>query len=146
MVFIKKNYFLGLVPLLAIILCSCQEKVFTADVNCDECYTDKPDSVDLVIDLTFNEQNPEVEVFFYKGNIDNGTFLGSAYFDKEHPGYFWVKSDEYYSAKAIYLSSDAKDTIIAVDGTKQKIKKVTGQCDADCWVIEGEKLNLKLAF
>jgi hypothetical protein len=146
MVSIKQNCFCGLILFTSIMLYSCQEKVFTADVNCDECYTDKPDSVDLVIDLTFNEQNPEVEVFFYKGNIDKGTFLDSAFFDKEHPGYFWVKSNEYYSAKAIYLSSNEKDTIIVVDGTKQKIKKVTGQCDNDCWVIEGEKLNLKLAF
>lgn len=110
-------------------------------MDCNECYQNKPDSVDLVLSLTLNDQFDTIPVALYQGKIDNGTFLDTFYCFA-NPATIFVKANEEYSAKAFYRTSEK--TIIAVDGTKQKLKHVTGACDKDCWVIEGVKLNLKL--
>ena len=55
-----------------LILCgSCDEKIFTGNVNCDECYSEKPDEADLVIDLTINYKYPVVLITIYYGDIES---------------------------------------------------------------------------
>jgi hypothetical protein len=135
---------------IVIILClfSCKEKIFTGDVNCDECYDPKPDSVDLKIYTTLNDQFEEVPFLLYKGNIDNGTLIDTFYNYVDSLGIehnqVYVKADAEYSAKAIYKTNER--TVFVVDGTKQQLKKVTSTCDNTCWVIEGNQLYLELAY
>ncbi|MGD2035497.1 MAG: hypothetical protein PVF73_10605 [Bacteroidales bacterium] len=129
--------------LTALLFVVCEEKVFTLDVDCNECYTEKPDSVDLIFHWTKNEDYPEIPVVLYKGTVENGEFIDT-FFCFEDPAYVWVKSNEEYSAKAIYESSER--TVIVVDGTKQKLKHVSDACDDPCWIITNEELRLQLHF
>ena len=121
----------------------CEEKVFTGDVDCNECYTEKPDSLDLTIHWTKNEDYPEIPVILFKGKADQGELIDT-FFCFEDPAYIWVKSEEEYAAKAIYKSEER--TVIVVDGTVQKLKTVSSECDVPCYVITNEELQLKLKF
>ena len=128
--------------LVALFVIACQEKIFTDSVDCKDCFAQKPDSVDLILNITLNKEFDTIPVVLYQGNIDNGHLIDT--FDCfGNPAYIWVKANEEYSAKAIYATPEK--TIIAVDGTKQKLKHVTSACDNNpCWVIEGVKLSLEL--
>ncbi len=121
----------------------CEEKVFTWDVDCDECYTIKPDSVDLIINWTKNADYQEIPLLLYKGKAEEGEFIDTFYCF-EDPAYIWVKADEEYSAKVIYESEDR--TVMVVDGTRQKLKHVSDICDEPCWVSTEADLYLELKF
>ena len=127
--------------LVLLLFFACREKIFTDNVDCDYCYTNKPDSVELELSLTINDEFDTIPVVLYQGKIDEGTFIDTFYCFA-NPAYIFVKANQNYSAKAIY--STGEKTIIAVDGTKQKLKHVSGVCDDDCWVITGETLSLEL--
>jgi hypothetical protein len=122
---------------------ACSEKWLTFDVNCEECYTEKPDSVDIIIYWTKNDEFQEIPALLYKGTIGDGEFIDTFYLFG-NPAYIWVKAEEEYSIKAIYENNDR--TVMAVDGTKQKIKRVSGYCEYDCWVIEDEKFQVELRY
>jgi hypothetical protein len=131
------------IVVMMLLTAACDQKVFTGNVNCNECYTTKPDSLDLTIDLTINAHYPEIPVLLYKGNIPGGELIDTFYFT-ETPGYIWVKAEETYSAKAIYKLDER--TVLVVDGVAQKLKSVTDACSEACWVEEGKELNLELAY
>jgi hypothetical protein len=128
-----------------IILCStgCQEKIFTGNVNCDECYTDKPDSAILFIDVTINDDYREVPLVLYreeyeKDQIDyRDTTAISDY-------WVWVAVDQEYSVKVEYAYDS--DTIYVVDATKIKAKRVSEECDEVCWVVVNDRIDARLKF
>jgi len=120
---------------------SCDEKIFTGDVNCDECYTDSPDSADLVINLTINNKFPRVPLVVYKGDVEDSQVVSIDTADYS-PFYVYVPVDKKYSVKAEYKKDDA--TLFAIDGTKLKVLVVTDACDEKCYVIEGESLDARI--
>lgn len=122
---------------------ACTDKVFTFDVDCNECYSEQPDSVDLIIHWTKNSNFQEIPILLYKGPIAQGEFIDT-FFLFGNPAYIWVKSDEEYSIKGIYETGER--TVMVVDGTRQKNKRVTDYCDYDCWVIIDEELDIELRY
>lgn len=134
---------LVIIIFLASILYACSEKIFTAGVNCEECYQEKPDSAYLVIELTINDNYEFIPLTVYKNEVENNEveWIDTAY---ETPFYLLVPVNKYFSVAAEYISNNGK--IIAIDGTKIKIKHVSGECDEDCWIIEGDDLNVKLKY
>ncbi len=131
------------VLLLVILMYSCNEKIFTTAVNCEECYQEKPDSADLVIELTFNDKYDAIPLTVYKDKVENDDieWIDTAY---GSPFYLLVPVDKYFSVAAEYNADSGK--IIAIDGTKIRIKHVSGECDEDCWIIEDDDLNVKLKY
>ena len=131
----------GLAGLLLLVLCSCGEKLFTADVNCSDCYAPKPDSASMEVNVTINDSFPEVPLVFYRGPAEDRDveYIDTAY---SSPYYLWVKVDRSYSVKAKYRKAHA--TLYAVDGTKIRLALVTDACDQECYVIENEKVDLTL--
>lgn len=123
-------------------LLSCNDKIFTFDVDCEECYTEKPDSVDLIIHWTQNNEFDEIPILLYKGTTE-GEFIDTFYLFG-NPAYIWVKAEQEYAIKAIYETNDR--TVFVVDGTKQELKRVTDYCDYDCWVVVNEELDIKLRY
>jgi len=146
MVYIIRN----LLMLISIYLCttSCKEKVFTGNVNCDECFIDKSDSVNLTFHVTLNDTYFEVPFCLYMGKIEDGEFIDTFYVfvDEENilHNQVYVKAGIEYSAKAIYKT--AERTVYVVDGTKQKYKRVSDNCEDVCWVSEDDDLFLELAY
>ncbi len=110
-------------------------------VNCSECYTVRPDSADLVIYLTINSDNPRVPLKFYRGNVEKNQvdWVDTSY-SKEFRLY--SKIDQFYSVEATYKDGTRK--IIAVDGDKLTLSLITDACDADCWIIKGGVMDVRL--
>jgi hypothetical protein len=142
---IRKSLFIAFI---IIGLLSCKEKIFTGDVNCDDCYIDKPDSVEITLNVTLNDKFEEVPVLIYKGNsIENGEFIDTFFCYLENGIRYdlaYVKADEIYSAKAVYI--DSERTVYVVDRIKNKFKLVTDKCEEECWVNENNELKLKLVY
>jgi len=122
---------------------ACSEKIFTAGVDCEECYQEKPDSAYLVIELTINDIYDSIPLTVYKNEVENNEieWIDTAY---ANPFYLLVPVNKEFSVAAEYIKSTEK--IIAIDGTKIRIKHVSGECDEDCWIIEGDDLNVKLKY
>jgi hypothetical protein len=145
MVSLKKYLAIGVFFSIVVFFLACDEKIFTSDVNCEECYSDKPDSIDLIIHITLNDQFSEIPVLLYQGDIDNGILIDT-FFCFADPATIIVEANNKYSARAIYQTDDR--TVMVVDGTKgdRQLRKVSSQCDVPCWIIEDDELKLKLAF
>ena len=120
---------------------SCGEKIFTADVDCDECYSDKPGEVDLIIEVTLSGAYPSVPIVVYRGEIEENQveYVDTVY---ENPYYLYVQAGRKYSVKAKYQKADR--TLYAVDATKPKVLLVTDACDAECYVIEDVDLDVRI--
>lgn len=128
---------------LLIFLVSCNEKIFTAGVDCTECYTTKDDSVDLIIDITINDKYTRVPWKLYREEFEKDLidWIDTAY---SSTATISVAVDQEYSVKVEYAYN--KDTIYVIDGTKVKLKRVTDECDDDCWVIEKNRIDARLKF
>ncbi len=134
-----KNLILGIFLILALL--SCDEKFFTGDVDCDECYADEPDKADLVIKLTLNYKYRTVPFTVYKGNMEDNEIVLQDTVDYS-PVYVYVPVDQKYSVKAEYEYEG--NVLYVVDGTNLKIKSVADACDEKCYVIENEDLDASI--
>lgn len=100
--------------------------------GCDEtavCYTERPDSLYIELQLSPSSPTDTLEVSFYVGNIDDGelylTFLTTN--EKE---YFHMPVGEKYAAKAKYNRDN--ESIIAVDGDRLSADSYTN-CEVKCY-------------
>ncbi len=114
-------------------------EVFSSQ-DCADCYYPEPDSADLILNLTINDDFKEVFLTIYKGNIDDEEIIFEDYVDEEK-FYFYVKTDELYSAKGKY--EKGKEIINAYDGSKL-MTIVGNECDEQCWFIRGGRLDLTI--
>lgn len=123
------------------LLASCGEKVFTGNVDCNDCDPERPASADLVIDFTVNNKYPAVPFTVYYGDFEDNKI---AYTDTAYatPYYVNVPVDRNYSVKAEYKSEET--IVYVIDGTKLKVLAVTEACELRCFVIENEKLDARL--
>ncbi len=128
---------------LVLILYSCHEKIFTSDVDCEYCYSIKPDSVDLVVSLTYNDTYDTIPLVVYKEVVgeNNIEYIDTAYGDTY---YLLVPVNAKYSIKVEYKKDSI--TTYAIDATKVKIKRVSDACDEVCWVIENEEMDCRLKY
>jgi len=120
---------------------SCEQDPFVTNVNCDECYYNEPDSANIIVYLTINEENPYVPLVIYKGEVeeDRVEWVDTAVGDEYR---LYSPVNEYYSIEAKYKSGNR--TIIAVDGDKMKTSLVADVCDYDCYIIKGGYLDVRL--
>ena len=110
-------------------------------MNCDECYYPEPDTADLILNFTINEENPFVPYVLYLGDIEENKidYVDTAYSEKE---YLASEIDVDYSIKAFYKKGS--QTIIVVDGDKLNASRTNDVCDYECWIIKGGILDLTL--
>jgi hypothetical protein len=128
--------------ILLLLLSACGEKLFTGDVNCSECYSPKPDSLDLIIDLSIDDEFKKVPLVIYRGDVEDNQieYIDTAY---ASPYRLYVAVGTKYSVKAKYRKADST-VLYAVDGTTIKILLVTATCDVDCYVIKNDRMNVKI--
>lgn len=129
-----------LVFVLIILAAACNEYMGLT-VDCDDCWGFKPDSADLLIYLTVNQDHPEVPIVIYRGNFEDGEvdFLDTA---RSSTYTLYSAIDQYYSVTAEY-KVDGK-TIIAVDGDVMKAKDASSSCEFECWIITDGEFSLEL--
>ena len=110
-------------------------------VDCDYCYQELPDSADLIIDLTINDENPLVQISVFSGEANNAPLVSQ--FDADTSTVFvYVPVGSYYSVEAIYQSEN--NTVRVIDGDMLEVKLVTELCNDDCWYIVGGEYDVKL--
>ena len=131
--------------LFCIIFClsGCQEKIFTGNVNCDECDPNKPDSAILYIDVTINDKYPVVPLILFREEFEKNL---TDYVDTTAIAdyWIWVAVDQEYSVKAEYAYDS--DTIYVIDATRLKAKRVTEECEDVCWVVVHDRIDARLKF
>ncbi len=139
----KYVLYIFLIGIFPVIIFSCIKDSFNFNIDCDECYYNRPDSSDLVVNLTINSENPSVPLVFYKGKVEDGII---EWVDTATTSTLYLLSpvNKFYSVKAVYKSGEKK--IIAIDGDKLKTRQVSGVCDRDCWVIYGGILDVRLKY
>lgn len=127
-----------------IFLLSCETKVFTGDVDCDLCYSQKPSEVNLIFHWSQENDNDTITVHINKGTIEDGEYVGS--WDLySNPATVRVKAGEKYSCEVMY-ERDGK-TYWVVDGTEPKVKQVVEYCpQGDCWLVENADLYVELKY
>lgn len=103
--------------------------------SCDEdevCYTEKPDSLYIELQLSKSPSDEEVQVNFYIGNSDDGK-LYYTFFTNNTTEYFLMPVNERYSAEAVYKYTDK--TTVAVDGDRLESDYFMN-CDEKCYKWE----------
>jgi hypothetical protein len=123
---------------------ACSEKVFTGDVDCSQCYVDIPKIETLYVYLTFNDSIDEIPLVLFRGKAEEGDtdYVDTARVEQGNPYWVTVDVDKFYSVKAEYKLTNR--TLYAIDGTQLVPKHVTSVCDADCYVVVNNELNLKI--
>lgn len=121
---------------------SCEEDIFAFNVDCSECYIEKPDSADIIVKISINAQNDSVPIKIYKNQVEDNEieYIDTATSEEY---YLYVPIDEFYSVTAEYNYNDSV-TLVVVDGDKLKVKLVTDVCTDDCWVIRGGILDVRI--
>ena len=136
-----KSHIKAIIILVLLTLAGSCNEYLGISVDCDDCWGFKPDSADLLIYLTIDQENPEVPLVIYRGNFEDGEvdFLDTA---RQSTYTLYSAIDQYYSVTAEY-KVDGK-TIIAVDGDVMKAKNATSSCEFECWIITDGEFSLEL--
>ena len=131
----------ALIVLVLLTLAGSCDEFLGLTVDCDDCWGFKPDSADLLIYLTIDQDHPEVPIVIYRGNFEDGEvdFVDTA---RTSTYTLYSAVDQYYSVTAEY-KVDGK-TIIAVDGDVMKAKDASSSCEFECWIITDGKFSLQL--
>lgn len=128
-------------------LLSCSDNFSLEDVNCDECYTDKPEVGPVTIYITPPHQGDKVPIKIFKGKYKESYRLDySSAFRvdtlTDEKTIYDLPVDEYYSVEAEYTVDGKK--ILVVDGAKLRIQKITDSCDETCWIFKGGNIHVSL--
>jgi hypothetical protein len=129
--------------LLVLMITSCEKDIYLSEVDCANCYTEKPTRADLDITLTINDENPHVPLVVYRKEFEERIIVWVDTVSETNYS-IEVPVNRYYSVTAEYSSGTR--TIFAVDGDMLETKKITGQCDETCWIIRGGIINVKLKY
>jgi hypothetical protein len=105
----------------------------------------KPDSAKLKIYVTVNSENPNVRLILYSGlySINPEPPIERIIITNKDT-IISLPVDRDYSVKARYKIGN--DSISVVNGSTFGAKEIKQTCDEICWVISGEKINVKLEF
>lgn len=129
--------------LLFFIFISCEryDPLNLGDVDCYDCYTEKPEWVRLNVKLTINSENQSVPLVIFVGNIEDAD---TNWIDISYTEDYWVdvKPNRYYSVTARY--KDGNKIIYAVDGDKIKLKHTDDSCDEPCYYSTGGYIDVQL--
>lgn len=119
----------------------CEQEDLDYVIDCDNCLEEKPDSADLIISVTINDENPYVPLTFYVGDYEDGVidFEDTTYTEER---YLYSKVGVEYSVKATYQVGG--ETVFAVDGDKLRIINGEGDCYPPCYFIRGGTLDVRL--
>lgn len=125
----KKFYLFILVLSSAIISFSSCSKT---DPDCqisDSCYTERADSGDVSIRISYSQGQPGVPVVLYKGYAeDNEVIWADTLYQDEIT--FYLPADTRYAAEATYTTTN--QTVVALDGKKLKQNKHK-ECGTTCY-------------
>lgn len=112
----------------------CETENWSFEVDCNDCYGYVPDSANLIIHLTINQENPEVPVTVYRGSLEEGIVDWRDTTDQaEYYLYSAMNAD--YTVEATYRSGDR--TILTYDADRMSISDMGDACGSPCYIVKG---------
>ncbi len=140
---LKSRNIIFIISLLVIVvLLSTCDKSTINGTNCIECLS-TPDSAQLNIRVTLNDENKAVPIVVYLGKFNPKRLPPIFVLDTATTGTLnvIVPTNHFYSVKAAYISG--RDTIYAIDGGDFQTQQ-QGACDNICWQVIGGNYDLRL--
>lgn len=119
----------------------CEQEDLAFNTDCGNCLETIPDSADLIVNVTIDDENPFVPLTFYVGDYEDGVI---DFIDTTRTKEFLLFSEvgTEYSIKATYQKDG--ETIIAIDGDKLRVVDGSGDCYPPCYFIRGGTLDVRL--
>jgi len=130
--------------LLILAFVTCDDSKTLSNVDCSKCIRkNDPDTAELIIYLTINEENESVLVSIYTGKKEeNNLFWDEYLYEEEYK--IMVPVDKYYTATATYTVGDK--TVIAIDGDDIQLIEDTESCHPPCYLVKGGVLDVRLKY
>jgi hypothetical protein len=117
------------------------EYVDYENINCDDCYVEKPQTSYLKITFS-TDINDTVFFEIYRGYVDQ-SMLEWRGWSTESPLYLYqTPVDNLYSVKATYRKDSA--SISVIDADELKTQFIRNYCDEECYIITGGNYNVEL--
>ena len=139
----KHLYKIGILILLvsAFKFGGCEQEDLDFFIDCDSCLSFYPDSANLVVQVTINDENPFVPLTFYRGDYEDNQvdWVDTTWAETL---YLYSEIGRTYSVKATYHQGE--QTVVAVDGDKMKVVDGEGECYPPCYYIKGGTLDVRL--
>ncbi|MEX0981767.1 MAG: hypothetical protein WD577_11830 [Bacteroidales bacterium] len=119
----------------------CEQEDLALNIDCDNCLESVPDSADLIINVTINDENQFVPLTYYVGDYEDGNidFTDTTYTEER---LHYSKVGVNYSVKATYQIKG--ETVIAIDGDRIRGVDGSGDCYSPCYFIRGGTLDVRL--
>ena len=118
----------------------CEPENLVWNFNCGNCVDFRPDSTELIIYLTINQENNEVPVTVYEGSANGEIFSQDTVAEEEF--YLMAAIGPTYTVKAEYRSGPK--TIFVFDSDRMKLSDYGDECGDPCYIIKGGIFNNKL--
>jgi hypothetical protein len=112
----------------------CESEDVMFQVDCNECYGTVPDSANLIVYLTINQENPFVPITVYRGSLEDGQVDWRDTATSE-TFYLYSALDAEYTVEARYHSGDK--TIVAYDGDHMYLYDGGTECGSPCYLVKG---------
>jgi len=119
----------------------CEPEDFSLNDNCNDCLSYWPDSSDLIILLTINDENPSVPIQVYRGTMEANEldWTDTATVERYK---LYSAIDQVYTVKATYKSGIK--TIFAYDSDHMYNYDSSEECREGCILVKGGVLDLRL--
>ncbi|HDR68300.1 MAG TPA: hypothetical protein ENN61_04535 [Bacteroidaceae bacterium] len=137
----KFRYIIITLSLLAMIkTMSCEPENWMM-IDCNECFSYKPDSANLIVYLTIDSDYGPVPLTFFKGKYEEGVIDWQ---DTATTTEFRLYSEigQLYTVKAIYSTGD--ETIIAFDADRMTKYNAGEECGNPCYIVKGGVFDLRI--
>ncbi len=115
----------------------------SGSVDCNDCYTTRPEWGPLNVKMTINEENQFVPLVVYRGNFNDNNI---EYVDTSYWEDYWVDVpvDKEYSIVAKYKKDGG--TINVVDESKLTVKYTSSDCADPCYYFSGGYMDVRLRY
>lgn len=120
---------------------ACEPEDWMLQINCSDCYGYKPDSANLIVNLTINAENDSVPLAFYLGDYEDGVIDWQDTASTEE-FYLYSKMGSRYTVRATYRSGNK--IIEAFDSDKMQIYNANEECGSPCYIVKGGIFDLRL--
>lgn len=120
---------------------SCEPEDWLTNIDCSECFYNRPDTASLIVHVTINEENDSVPLTFYRGTMSSGVidWKDTATTDEF---YLPAEIDAVYTVEARYRSGT--ETILAYDSDKMTLSDYGEQCGDPCYIVRGGIFEVQL--
>lgn len=119
----------------------CETEDWRGEVDCNECFSYKPDSAQLIVYVSIRPEQDSVPLTFYRGD-----YMGEVdWQDTATSSEFYLSAEvgSTYTVKAEYRSG--LTSILAFDSDEMTLTYHGNECGFTCYIIKGGIFDLRLA-